>query len=387
MCAKDGQLCAGDRLVSVNGDSLEGVAHSVALQVLKKPAATVRFVILRENEEPSGEHEMRRARVSAAARETDSPPKGDRQPELSQSPPPDASENHPLIPPPDSPQLPPSPSELPPPPPSFSPPPPPVLFNDEPAEAGDSFAPPVPVVPPPPSMSPTLRRFLAREESESQLGVAAAKPGTRQMGTNPAPPRDLRETRKADAPFESESVGSGPLSAKESEEGFVLRQSVSTEPRAVEVVNSFTSHHDLANPPPLLPVGPEVKTAVIVKEPVPPGPVKPAAGSTPSKPALKQYSNSLSEGASASLAMEPNSSFVTGRRAEDQPFAIELQKKFRNLGVKVARDAEGNVLVAELSSFGLVAKEGSVRWVDFESAVAAQIDEVKAVLIARIHAC
>ena len=48
VCAQDGQLHIGDRLVSVNGVSLKGITHSMALQLLKKPMEIVTFVILRE---------------------------------------------------------------------------------------------------------------------------------------------------------------------------------------------------------------------------------------------------------------------------------------------------------------------------------------------------
>ena len=49
VCAQDGQLRIGDRLVSVNGVSLKGVTHSLALQLLKKPMEQVIFVVLRES--------------------------------------------------------------------------------------------------------------------------------------------------------------------------------------------------------------------------------------------------------------------------------------------------------------------------------------------------
>ena len=54
VCAQDGQLHIGDRLVSVNGVSLKGVTHSMALQLLKKPMELVTFVILREGLQTQG---------------------------------------------------------------------------------------------------------------------------------------------------------------------------------------------------------------------------------------------------------------------------------------------------------------------------------------------
>lgn len=54
VCAQDGQLQTGDKLVSVNGVSLKGVTHSMALQLLKKPMDVVTFVILREGLKTQG---------------------------------------------------------------------------------------------------------------------------------------------------------------------------------------------------------------------------------------------------------------------------------------------------------------------------------------------
>ena len=54
VCAQDGQLHIGDRLVSVNGVSLKGITHSMALQLLKKPMELVTFVILREGLQMQG---------------------------------------------------------------------------------------------------------------------------------------------------------------------------------------------------------------------------------------------------------------------------------------------------------------------------------------------
>ena len=53
---------------------------------------------------------------------------------------------------------------------------------------------------------------------------------------------------------------------------------------------------------------------------------------------------------------------VAGRRVENVPFVITYQKKFRSLGIKVDLSGEGKVTVTEVSSFGLVGKDGNIRY-------------------------
>eukprot|EP00794_Sanderia_malayensis_P009948 gene9948-10968_t len=61
-----------------------------------------------------------------------------------------------------------------------------------------------------------------------------------------------------------------------------------------------------------------------------------------------------------------NSSLLTyGKRSEDQPFVIEYQRMFRGLGIKVMLDEEELVMISEISSSGLVHKDGNVRVGDF----------------------
>ena len=368
VCAKDGQLQAGDRLVSVNDESLEGVAHSVALQALKKPAGTVTFVILREIEEKDNINKNTKTKTTHPQQEKQPASrrnarniiaKQERRPQPPVSPPLEVSENHPLLPPSDSP----------PPPPSFSPPPPPVLFDDEPVDEEDSLSSPLPVVPPPPSMSPTLKRFLTQEKETSGLVAVAPVPHVQEVrrkktGTSRAAYEDKRTVLSR----RQEPIDSDALSTEGSDDVFMSSHgSLAAEDQILEVVDSSDSSQNFSTPPPLLSIGLQGKGTANVAVPVPVRPV--TVVTEPATPPVSQYSTSPPEETRrpvmdlASPPSEKNSfsAPVMGKRAEDRPFVIELQKKFRNLGVKVALDDQGNTIVAELSSFGLIAKEGNVR--------------------------
>ena len=53
--------------------------------------------------------------------------------------------------------------------------------------------------------------------------------------------------------------------------------------------------------------------------------------------------------------------FVLGTRSDTVPFVIELEKRFRNLGMKVESNKEGNVLVTKISPLGMIGKDGNIR--------------------------
>ena len=53
--------------------------------------------------------------------------------------------------------------------------------------------------------------------------------------------------------------------------------------------------------------------------------------------------------------------FVIGSRSDNGPFVIELEKRFRNLGMKVADDTRGRLVVTQITSMGMVGKDGNIR--------------------------
>ena len=56
------------------------------------------------------------------------------------------------------------------------------------------------------------------------------------------------------------------------------------------------------------------------------------------------------------------SNMVVGKRSEDFPFMIELQlKKSKGLGMKVGSSADGRILIVELSTNGILKKDGRIR--------------------------
>jgi hypothetical protein len=53
---------------------------------------------------------------------------------------------------------------------------------------------------------------------------------------------------------------------------------------------------------------------------------------------------------------------LVGRRHETRPFVITFEKKYRSFGVGAGLDNKGRLVVAEVSSFGLVGKDGNIRY-------------------------
>lgn len=71
-----------------------------------------------------------------------------------------------------------------------------------------------------------------------------------------------------------------------------------------------------------------------------------------------QFQNSLSENQEMFSGVQR---FVIGKRSDKAPFVIELEKRFRNLGIKVGSDHHGNILVTQVSPMGMIGKDGNIR--------------------------
>lgn len=468
VCAQDGQLHIGDRLVSVNGVSLIGVKHSMALQLLKKPVELVTFVILREGLETQGKTSSVPGSENESSTQTSSMPgagsvrsesngismipkstdheeriesKDDSSPKSADSgirtktpkpsvidetektqrvfspsssesqqnseatevnrlgdvPSSDSEDETSRDKPPELPCSPPPPPLLDiddlldgdlsilSPPPSFSPLPPPLSELAS-GREGDLHGSLLPVVSPPPALTPEMKEFMEQDlfgpgqnhknsddsgqrdqifpESSASLSQADSPDGLDVQSLTGSD--DLSTSRRANMLFSEQ--------CSLTEEPLLLTQSLassSTLPAQTKLRK--TNDSDMGSKPGVsqvrsssskpdspTPVG--VNTNLTSKQP----------SNEPSKHDDKTLDtrtlNSDLPGLVSPLQSEGTSErrnadveLVEGRRDETVPFVITYQKKFRSLGMKVDQTEDGRVIVTEVSSFGLVGKDGNIR--------------------------
>ena len=465
VCAQDGQLQIGDRLVSVNGVSLKGITHSMALQLLKKPMELVTFVILREGLEKqekvssassetkddsviqtsaipqvnsmctesamtqaSIEHEghpsMQTSALSGGSRvhskipepiKMDSverlhsvfkpvtslespgnsePTNCDRSGESSSvnsddETTPDEPPALPCSPPPppvvDADDLLDADLSIPSPPPSFSPPPPPLAADMASSSEDELQVSSIQVVSPPPALSPRMKEFIeqdlfnteehqensSEESAHSEEILLDSLSSLKQSSSSVAwdfqslqKVVDFNMTESKDDILASEhtSITESPLVSKDS---LVSSSPISTsqtvvaktsgldnsiEPNVVHpVINKIgtSSHNDLASE--------QSRNKTPKPEP------SEEKNCLQRKHLKENLTNAISPLLSKENGYGETVQPVEGRRVENMPFAITYQKKFRSLGVKVGLSGEGKVTVTEVSSFGLVGKDGNIR--------------------------
>ena len=450
VCAQDGQLHVGDRLVSVNGVSLKGVTHSMALQLLKKPMELVTFVVLREGLETQG----KASSVSAESKnnspiqtstpearmesknnvsiqnspqfedssihtKTSEPSIMDHKeklqsifsplassefhentestkvnklgefllddsddeilPELPCSPPPP-----PLV---DAEDLLDGDLSIPSPPPTFSPLPPSRSSEITPASEDDGLVSSFPIVSPPPDLSPRMKQIMEQdlfktgddEDSSSShdslqgdeilpvscasLNQAISPDGwdfqsvPKSDDANISGKDDLlpsEQCNATEAPLVSTDslvlpsstslsqtkVGKAIDSDKGTEGSFVLPASNKiSSPYLTGGNDDLSSEHPKNKLSRHDDKGPELRDL--------------NGDTTSSMSPL--HSKGISERNKEDV--KP----VEGRRVENAPFVVTFQKKFRSLGMKVDLSENGKVTVTEVSSFGLVGKDGNIR--------------------------
>ena len=455
VCAQDGQLQTGDKLVSVNGVSLKGVTHSMALQLLKKPMDVVTFVILREGLQTPGKVTGSSLNQSIAQTPAQNSPIPQDRGELTEKLPsttepvdeqqgagqpvtfvpsqPEDSESRDLL---DTshespllkreetaqeqvPEIPCSPPPSPVlgvddlldgdvsiPPPSFSPSPPPVTSDVTSSNDHDLSLSSIPIVSPPPDLSPRMKDFMEQDlfnteddhetESEESIHQEETLQESSCMLNSASSPRN---DTVVGWDFESLLEACNDLNSNESDDVFAFEQDRDTEAqlapgnskpklsspewsqakvsktndlekltekRSVVPVESSTDVQSLAvgsdnNLPSS--TGRNERTIqgmtdkdkglqTIVKERAV---TEELTSLTP--PVSPLHSNDSSE-REASDGVKP----VAGRRVENVPFVITYQKKFRSLCIKVDLSGEGKVIVTEVSSFGLVGKDGNIRY-------------------------
>ena len=444
VCAQDGQLQTGDKLVSVNGVSLRGVTHSMALQLLKKPMEVVKFVILREGLQTQGKVTScslnHQSIVQTPAKNSTTPQDGEfteilpsetervdkplgvgepvansesrdlqdtshespsakgektaqeEVPEIPCSPPPspvlgvdDLLDDNVSIPPP-----------------SFSPPPPPITSDLTPSNDDDLLLSSIPIVSPPPDLSPRMKEFLEQDalnaeddhETNSQ-DLIRQEESLQESSLMLNPASSPRNDTVVGWDFESLLDACNDLNSNESDDGLTFEQGNVTETplapgdsktersspelsqvrtskkndfeklsekRSVDPVESSTDIQSLAvgDGNDLLSSRIKNKRTIhelsnkdkglqaIVKE----------RDVTEELTSLTPQVSPLHSEGEASDSVKP----VAGRRVENVPFVITYQKKFRSLGIKVDLSGEGKVIVTEVSSFGLVGKDGNIRY-------------------------
>ena len=431
VCEQDGQLHVGDRLVSVNGVSLKGITHSMALQLLKKPMEIVTFVILREGlakDEEVSSASTNTKKDSTIQASTTTRVKS-RFPESKDSPSADSSLLLPVsfesqrdefrlnsVPshnssvterqeriqvdnlhelhdvsnsdasletgqnresanksdeielgsdedetvlgePPALPCSPPPPplldtdefldqhfstsSSVPP----FSPPPPPLEEDIVPCEDELQMS-SIRVVSPPPALSPRMKELIEQDLFSTEVYQETS---------------DVKSTRNDEALLDTSSFVNQTdalgLDMKTKDGTLTSEHALITEP-------PLSSTHLLASHSSTLPVFEIEKDKQSAINKI----------ATPSH--VVGVDNGLSSGHSVNTTpicgrdsrgkeLEERANTVKpveGRRVENVPFVITYQRKFRGLGVKVDLSGEGKVLVTEVSSFGMVGKDGNIRY-------------------------
>ena len=440
VCAQDGQLHTGDKLVSVNGVSLKGVTHSMALQLLKKPMDVVTFVILREGVQtqrkvtssslnqsiaqmpaqnsttPQDRGELTEALPSKT--ESADNPLGVAQPvtdsesrdllDISYESPlakreETAHEEVPEIPcsPPPSPVLgvddlleddfsiaPPS----------FSPPPPPITSDLTPSNDDDLLLSSIPRVSPPPDLSPRMKEFLDQDvlnaeddyETNNQELIHQEESLQESSPTlNPA--SSTHNDTVVGWDFESLLDACNDLNSNENDAVLTFEQGNVTEtPLARGDSKPKRSSPELSQAKISKKTDLEKLTVVPVESSTHIQPLTVGGGNdlfssriknkrtingltdiekglqaivkehdvTEELTSLTPPVSPLCSEVEASDSVKP----VAGRRVENVPFVITYQKKFRSLGIKVDLSGEGKVIVTEVSSFGLVGKDGNIRY-------------------------
>lgn len=433
VCAQDGQLQTGDKLVSVNGVSLKGVTHSMALQLLKKPMDVVAFVILREGLQRQGKvtsYSLNQAVAQTPAQNSAIPQDREEHtqtlpsitervdkpqsvgqpvtfidvsqgssfvtrdettqeqvPEIPCSPPPspvlgmdDLLDGDVTIPPP-----------------SFSPPPPPITSDVTSSNDNDLHLSSISIVAPPPDLSPRMKEFIDKDLFNTEDGhEIGSQESTHQEET-------LQESsamlNRASSPsndttigwdFESLLEACNDLNSHESDDVSTFGQSSVTETPLVpgdskpKLSSPEWSQAKISKENSVVPVESSTEIQPLV---VGGGNDLPSIGAknrrtipgrtdngnglqtlvkaldvagelTSLTPPVSRLHSKDSSESESSEDVKP----VAGRRVENVPFVITYQKKFRSLGMKVDLSEEGKVIVAEVSSFGLVGKDGNIRY-------------------------
>ena len=433
VCAQDGQLHIGDKLVSVNGVSLKGVTHSMALQLLKKPMEFVTFVILREGVEPqrrvSSPSSQSKSDSSSGQNSAVAQKKGilseplftlkteqaEKLPRAEKPVPPiksqrsvdsekldkrseshstssedgNAEEDVPRVPctPPPSPlvgvdhlldsDL----SVLPP---SFSPPPPPELTAFPSLGDEDVSLSAIPVVSPPPDLSPRMKEFL--EKDPFSAADHQENNSLKFTHDDEILPESSSTLNQASSPGSEAVVGwdfqslldaCNDLNTYENDGVFTSERTSITEAPSV-------TGDSKANVLSVLPTETKDTKENNLQKRLETSIGSPAAenndfpfehlSSQISRPGFgergKGLRSTVEEHNTKDLTTPPKTTEhkidddgkpVAGRRVENVPFVITYQKKFRSLGVKVDLTEEGEVIVSDVSSFGLVGKDGNIR--------------------------
>ncbi|KAK3732220.1 hypothetical protein QZH41_015309, partial [Actinostola sp. cb2023] len=303
VCDQDCQLLPGDRLVSLNGESLSNVPHSTALQTLKKPTECATLVVLRENnteQKNTADNEESNTSIVQVHKATDSNKSTN-------------SENKPK-------------------PPHFS-----TTDSNKSTNSENK--------PKPPHFSTDNDRENHLENRLVTTPVLPPFSSNLTLLNQPLPPED----EPVEEDVEVKALLPKPIVRTTAED-------MATTPLLYpsSLVHSETNEKDLDTPIALML---ENKTDDDV---VSPKSAVVAMDTTSRDLGAIAVNQTLVAMEMTELNTAEVSRPMVGRRHETRPFVIEFEKKYRSFGMTTSLDNQGRLVVAEVSSFGLVGKDGNI---------------------------
>lgn len=305
MCESDGQLLPGDRLVSLNAENLANVSHSTALHILKKPTEQATIVVLREEQKENKTEDSNVSIVQVHTPRLVPPPK-----------PPREGKHHQKVK---------NSTEQ--------------LIENKTSNADHAHSDKEEQMPPSPDLPPLRASQQTRYES---VPVSDEEEPEKEPEKEPllVPQPSLPPFTEGRA---KEHLLHSSFSKLDKEESWMVVSDSQTGP-------DDTSNDDSTDFTETLPDINNIQS-------------KPAcvAMDTTSKDESPVVAMEMTE-----LKIAGNNQFVRpliGRRHESRPFVIEFDKKYRSLGMSVSLDGQARLMVSEVSSFGLVGKDGNIRFV------------------------
>ncbi|XP_048583633.1 uncharacterized protein LOC5517610 isoform X2 [Nematostella vectensis] len=384
VCDRNGKLQPGDRLISMNGESLTNVTHSTALHILKKPTDKVVLVILRDVHDLTSEAANQNIAVAQVHKPSSNrvipklpPPKNDlkshdhvskhsrdftngKQAIASED---SKTSKHSNV------SVDNDDDAFAPEPPLSPPPSPPESYNSEP-EDSPLVGPSKPPTPPPFDDEHAAENdlLLSREErSDSPTNVAFREKPRRISNNNTYTSKDRGVSLDSDTSYGSDSVFTSGSEGKETSRTFPDGSKVILPPPLIQGYSNIknsklrSTKPNSVDYPKTTPKERSPKKQLQIGSPR----SAVAAMDTTQSRVAKSKTSRDDIVAMEMTELRSQAKYVFGVRHECEPFVIEFQKKFRSLGIKAGLNDSGRVVVTEVSSFGLVGKDGNIRVGDY----------------------